>query len=178
MKAWTQSWLFITLLCWQTIWAAEQNLYPLPADPKQVVLLFDSLGGMLPRADSSTLLTITADGTVTVNDSWKGGGAKQGHLNAEQLQNLLSFIIVEQQFPRLDSAEILLRMRALGRRDGRVFAIADAPTTLITLDLPEGKRRIEFYAVDVAAEQFPEIPELQNLRVILERLRGLAEKIE
>jgi len=169
---------FTALLCWQSVWAAEQSLYLLPTNPKHVVLLFDSLGGMLPRADSSPLLTVTADGTVTVNGSWHGGKAKRGRLNSEQLQNLLDFVIAQQHFPRLNSEEIQLRMKALGRRDGRMFAVADAPTTVIALDLPEGQWQIEFYAVDSAAAQFPEIPELQNLRAILQSLRGLAEKIE
>ena len=149
--------------------------YQLPADPNAEIIRFDSLGSMMPGQNPPALLTINADGWLMVSKAWTGTESLRMRLDNQELQALLRFIIAEKQFLRIQPAEIKQQMSDLQRRDGRLFAIADAATTLIAVDLPRHRHRVEFYAVDFAARQFPEIESLQHLRAIQNRLQALMD---
>lgn len=148
--------------------------YRLPAAPKTEIIRFDHLGGMLPEPHSQPLLTITADGLLTVSAAW-GGAETSQLLSRSELQALLHFVIAEQQFLNIRPAEISQQISQLQRQQGRFFAAADAPTTLIRIDLPQFRHSVEFYALDLMAGRFPEIEPLQNLLSVQTRLQALMD---
>lgn len=157
----------------QISYAVDQLNYPLPTTPDSVIIRFDSQGGMLPSSNDQPLLSIRADGRLTVNGRWFGGSDRHGQLSPAALQQLLRFIIAEKHFPSLDSSQIEQQLKALQLKDGRLLAIADAPTTQISLQLPPYSHRIAFYAVDMSAQQFPEVSALQDLLAVQNRLKAL-----
>lgn len=129
----------------------------------------------MPGQNQQALLTINADGWLMVSKAWTGTESRRMRLGDPELQALLRFIIAEKQFLKIQPAEIKQQMNDLQRRDGRLFAVADASTTLIAVDLPRYRHRVEFYAVNWAARQFPEIESLQHLRSIQNRLQALMD---
>lgn len=149
--------------------------YQLPSDPGAEIIRFDSLGGMLPRQGEQPLLSIKADGSLIIAGAWTGAESRRMRLGSSDLQALLSFIIAEKQFLKIEPADIKQQMTDSQRQEGRLFAIADAATTLIAVELPAYRHRVEFYAVDWAARQFPEIASLQNLRAVQNRLKALMD---
>ncbi|WP_427501234.1 hypothetical protein ACQE3E_03900 [Methylomonas sp. MED-D] len=152
--------------------------YGLPADADAVILRFDMAGGMQSRPADSPLLTLTAGGRLTGSAAWFGDGADRSRqLAPAELRALLTYLLADQRLPDLAAASIAERIRALRAADGRLFNIADAPTTRIELALPEHRHSVEFYAVDAAARQFPEIAELQRLQAIQNRLRDMLDSL-
>lgn len=149
------------------------NSYQLPADEKTVILRYESLGSLLPKQNMQPLLTVFANGELDISNTWPERPLHPRQLSAVELQQLLYDIIAERHFLTIDSDAIKKEIDDLSKRNGRIFAIADAPTTVITLNLPEHNRRIAVYAAESAARQFPEIEGLQDLLAIQNRLKTL-----
>lgn len=157
---------------------ARAGDYALPADANAVILRFDMAGGQRSRSADSPLMTLTAAGGLTGSAAWFGGGAdRRRQLALAELQALLAYLLADQRLPDLAASTISERMRTLRAADGRLFNIADAPTTRIELALPDYRHTVEFYAVDAAVRQFPEIAELQRLQAIQNRLREMLDSL-
>jgi hypothetical protein len=75
----------------------DRPLIPLPADPSAVIITMDQRGSP-SRNNPSPLLTIRADGRVTVVDALGRIGDKETVLPPAEIQELLHFVIVEQDF--------------------------------------------------------------------------------
>lgn len=147
------------------------SAYPLPVDLKQVVLSFE-IGSDLQTPNRQ--LNISADGTLSI---WGAHAPLQAHhLTADQLQQLLDFVIRDRHFLAVHADQIQQQIKSL-QQSGRLFAITDAPTSRIRVNLPKQQHRVEFYAVDMAARLFPEIAELQDLQAIHTRLNELFETV-
>lgn len=147
--------------------------YQLPADERTVILRYESLGSMLPKQNMQPLLTVFANGELVISNTWPERPLHPEPLSSVELQQLLYNIIAEKHFLTIDSDAIKKEIDDLSKRDGRIFAIADAPTTVITLNLPEHNHRIAIYALDSASQQFPEIDELQDLLAVQNQLKVL-----
>ncbi len=87
-------------------------------DPEQVILSWDSSRSDLPRTKEGPTLEIQAKGTVAVNDPHGAGKPVEAQLSADQLQQLLQFVVREQSFFALDSAKLEQDLRAARRKEG------------------------------------------------------------
>src|SRR5262249_37304716 len=110
----------------------------LPADPQAVVLLWDNRQPDLVRKSAEPRVRLLADGTLTVNDPY--GPAKPVHakLPAEDVQDLLRYVLREQGFFRLEGKAIQDQIRAEQMKRGRIANDRSLPTTLLRL-LADGR---------------------------------------
>jgi hypothetical protein len=100
-----------------------------------------------------------------------------GAMDAANLQDLMRFIVDEQDFFSIEADAITARIQQIGARDGRLFVVADAATTHVSITLQDRKHKVTLYAVGFAARLFPEIDALQRLRRIELRLLATAEAL-
>ncbi len=77
---------------------SQAQEYTLSADPTAAVITMDNQGDRLKRIDDSPTISILADGTIIMPQSYSHSLAYQGQISAEDLQQLLGFIIEQNQF--------------------------------------------------------------------------------
>ena len=151
----------------------QRSAYPLPKDPKAVVISLDYKGGFTPpRKKNTPALSILRDGTVLMPDRYGLSQDVTGKISPRELQQLLHFIIEENQFLKYDAAKVKEKIRkaAAGRFLPR---IADAPTTVISVQPADRKHTASHYALRFAASQHKSVRELQQLAAIERRLTHL-----
>jgi hypothetical protein len=154
----------------KTMGAAAQPIH-LPADRRTEVIVFDSRGGMQRRKSGEPLLTIRADGTAILGDPWGMGQRTQGQVSPGRLQALVDFIAVENGFFGLDSAQIESEVREVREKQGGLSVFVDAGVTVIRVNLIDRSHEVSYYALDLAASQFPSVESLQRLAAVARRLK-------
>jgi hypothetical protein len=151
-------------------------------DPESdhMVLMFDISQnfGLLPAgAIDGPLLEVMADGRMSARAVAPGAGPVVGTLSPEDLRDLISFVVDEQDFFAIDADEIAAQIEQIGAQDGRRLLVADAPTTHVSVMLKDHTHTVSLYAVGFSAMLFPEIDALQRLRRIELRLLETTEAL-
>lgn len=176
-------WPLIFILSSSVIASAEDDGtlvapgFELPTDANAVILIYDRSGGMLVDQRRQALLSISAAGIVTITDPTSVSLTHQGILAPDELQALLSFILTDQSFLSLQTDSINTEIKAVQQQTGKMFVVADAPTTSISIELPAYQHQVQFYALDMMSRQYPEIASLQNLRAVQSRLQQLINDV-
>jgi hypothetical protein len=148
----------------------------LPADPATPVITFDRRGGLTaPRIKSTPVLTIRANGEVTVVDPFRNGGEISGALTTKELQDLLNFIVTERDFFAIDRGNIDATIQQEMRRSGIGFGVDDASDTVIKIRIADQEHETSFNAVSFFASRYPNIAALGNLAAIDSRLGTLVQ---
>src|SRR5688572_29350859 len=115
--------------------AQQAPIVPLPADGSAVIIMFDTRGGgpsPQPRKNMNPVLTVRADGRVTVLVDGQGIVPDvEMKLPADKIQELLRFIVTDQKFfdSDLTSEEIWREIRAETVRKGQGTMWADVSDT-------------------------------------------------
>ncbi len=152
--------------------------YQLPKDPKAVVISLDFKGGYGPRRkNNSPTLSILANGTVLIPNNYGLSKEIKTEMSKIELQQLLQFIIEENQFLKYDNAKVAAAKKiALEPKPGggvlSFSRIADAATTVIYLHAEGKKIEASEYALIIYAKRtFKDVKELQQLLAIQKRLQ-------
>jgi hypothetical protein len=148
----------------------------LPEDPDAIVIALDyrdgEIGPPLPRH-----VEIRADGRIVVYDL-RSGKKVEGKLPADQLAELMSFIVNDNAFFACNAEEIQAAIANLARKEGqRQILVSDAATTRLTVRGNGQRHQVDFNALDVMASAYPDIESLTQIARIEQRLRALADKI-
>jgi hypothetical protein len=98
-------------------------------------------------------------------------------ISAEELQDLLRFVIDEQHFFEFDSVTAQQELEAERNRTGRMMHIADGVTTVIRIQTAERDHKANFYALYEYATAYPAVKSLANLLSVEERLYHLVNEI-
>ncbi len=153
--------------------ADEKTTYELPADGKTPVLELDYKGGFTPpRLKKDPALSILADGTVLMPDRFGMGKDVTGKVSKEELQELLRFVIAEKKFAEIDGKELKKEVaEAEKKRGGFIPRIADAPNTWVRVNVKGHQHEAEYYALGMAANQWPAVQGLQDLDAVSKRLQ-------
>ena len=138
-----------------------------------IVLTFDMTGGQRPRVDGP-ILTIAADGTVTARPWIPGDPPVRAVLPETEFDALMTQIVTDLGALDITTAAIEAEVAAAGVRPSQT---ADASTTSLILDLPEGRADVTVRAVSALAAQVPDAPTLLRLLVIQRRLMDLARSL-
>ena len=157
--------------------AAQEKLsFPLPSDPVAAVITLDWRGGFgPPRTNMNPALTVRADGTATVIDSQ--GRNLETTLSASQLQDLLRFIIIDQDFFSINLVDIRKDIDAEQQRTGRFMRVFDAGDTVVRIKTADRESEVSFNALTMYAMAYPAIKPLQQLSAVQTRLSGLIEEL-
>ena len=146
----------------------------MPADPIAVVLRWESIGGMLTAGDADVLL-IHAYGVFSARAKPGDLHRRSGRLDAQALQDLLTWIVELQGFGHLCGEAMLAEIRFISERSGRLFRVMDGGEMSFEIDLPGLRHRVSLAALDAAFLRFPEVDGLRRLHAIKQRLLQLAD---
>jgi hypothetical protein len=143
------------------------------------VITFDWRGGLAlqPRIKSEPVLTIRANGTITVVDPFSNVADISGALTAEELQDLLKFMVKDHDVFGIREQEIGAAIEAEMKRMGRFFGVSDASDTVVRIQLAGQEHEASFNSVRVFAPRFPGIAALGHLLAIESRLTRIVESL-
>lgn len=156
--------------------SAEKSAYKLPKNPKAVVISFDWAGGFTPpRKSNAPVLSILRDGTVNMPDRFGLSKDVTGKISQRELQELLAFAIKTNKFFEYDPAKVKKKIEIESKKRPFIPRIADAPSSVIFIQIAGKSHKVSHYALAFAASQFKTIKELQQLYAIEKRLRRLMD---
>jgi hypothetical protein len=158
--------------------AQEKPVIPLPADPSSAIITMDRRGGFpRPRIDESPILTIRADGRLTVIDPWGNTGSKEAVLSPSEVQDLLRFAITEQDFFAFKALDVRRKIEAEFAKTGIGEGIADASDTVIRIKTANQEFEASYNALNFWSARFPDIKSLGQLRAIEIKLTSIVEEL-
>ena len=168
----------LCVCAWPGVMAADRQgkLWPLPPPSEAIVLRWEYAGGtMAPGSSAEPVLWIQADGRYSAPPSVLGGARRVGQLTREALGTLLTEIVVAQRFASLHREKIEAQIRAQAQATGQIVLMADAGITRLEVHLPALHHTLELANAHAVCQQFPQIPELRRVGIILQRLLALVE---
>jgi hypothetical protein len=144
--------------------------YDLPKDGSAVVLSLRYLGGMIWRPEAKPYLQIQADGKVLVHDAQ--GNKKEGQLTSKELQDLLRFVLREQDFMGVTKETIAagLAEEAKANAGGPMVMTTDATTIFVKVSLNE---KVSNEASTTSAHLHSKVKVLTEFNAIANRLGEL-----
>ena len=163
-----------------TAFAGQAPSYDLPVDPSIPIITLNYVGGLteLPRQNINPVLTIRADGSVTVSDSLGRTKDIETSISGEEVQELLRFSLREQNFLDFNSGDTLQAIAAQNALCGRFLRVEEGATTVIHIRTVDMDHEARFNSLGVFAETYPEIKPLGQLWTIERRLNDLVEELK
>jgi hypothetical protein len=165
--------------------AQGQDDLALPDDPTAVVVSLDShdYWSDLARTNQDPLLSVRADGTVTVIHPRGWGGVFRLKLSKSELQDLLRFMIRDQDFLALNAADLSRAIDTLENKTGSRVIISDAGETVVHIRTADREHEVRFYASSFYAMRFPpsiypELKSLGQLRAVESKLNRIMETLK
>ena len=160
--------------------AQDMPVIPLPSDPSTPIITMDWRGGLSypgPRKNLNPVLSIRADGRVTVIDPYGRTADREAVLSHAEIQDLLRFAITEQDFFAFDSNSVRQAIEAEFRNAGRRVYIADAADTVVHIKTADREFEASYNALATWAQRYPNIKALVQLRAIELRLTKLIDQL-
>lgn len=163
--------------------------HTLPNSSDAIVIQWQTQGGLSIDRSNIADLTIYADGRTIVGPRFSQGTCGESQLEIGQIQDLLRFAIDENDFFSIDSRavdaeiEAILQQRQAAPQEAGVIAVPlgppyiDAGTTVILIAADGQQHEVSFQGLVFAAQDFPEITALQQLRAIELKLLNVAEEL-
>lgn len=148
----------------------------LPKDPKAVVLSFDPGAGGFIRKGAAPYLAITADGSVTVTDL-HSGAKKEGKLAAKQVEDLMQFVVADNDLFNVTEAKIEDGIKAEQQRTGMFIAVGGAGTSVITVQTDAKKHQVSFRGAQAFLSSYPNAKPLAQFAAVEKKLNELGNSI-
>lgn len=145
----------------------------LGSDPQAVILTLEMRGGQKPRVSDGPVLRIAADGTMTLRAAKPGDPPVISNLTEDELERLLAQLVKQLDVLSITDAAIEAEIAAGGKRRGTVL---DAPTTVLSIALPEGSTSVSVNGVSALARAISPSPTLDRLYDVQRILLDLAER--
>jgi len=159
---------------------AQAPSYDLPVDPSIPIITLNYVGGLteLPRQNINPVLTIRADGSVTVSDSLGRTKDIDTSISAEDVQDLLRFSLKEQSFLDFNSGDTLQAIAAQNALCGRFMKVEEGATTVIHIRTADLDHEGRFNSLGVFAETYPGVKPLHELWAIEKKLNRFMEEVK
>lgn len=177
------------LMSMSAICRSDRVTHTLPTDSGAIVIQWQTIGGLSGNNDNTAALTIYADGKTIVGARFSQGKILESRLTPEQIQQLLSFAIDDNDFFGFDARVVeeavnaAVEQRRATSQEGDAIAVPlgspyiDAGTTIILIAADGKQHEVRYQGLFFAAQDFPEIEALQQLRAIELKLLSVAEEI-
>jgi len=172
--------LSAALLCAMTSSAvAAQALTPIrvPADPNAAVIVMDRIGGLTPRQNASPDLTVRSNGWVVAVETGLPDKVFTAQLSAEELQELLHFVIDDQSFFQISASDVQKQIDAENDRRGHVIKVDDLSTPVIRVTTAERSYEVSINGPSQWLRWYPSIRPLAQLAAVEKRLTRLKEEV-
>lgn len=147
----------------------------LPKDPKAMVLSYDPGAGGFIRKGTAPYLKIQADGQVTVT-SLIDGSKKESKLTAKQLEELLRFVIMDQDFVKVTEAKIDAGIKAAAV-NGPFIAIGGAGTAVIGVQANGKQHEVKYRGASAYLGVYPKVAPLAQFVAVEKRLAELGATV-
>ena len=144
----------------------------LPDDPKAVVLSYDPGNGGFVRKGPPPYLAIRADGRVVVTSPFDGS-RKESKLTRKQLEDLLRFVIRDNDFFNLTQAKITEAVNKAAAK-GPFIAVGGAGTSVIAVQANGKRHEVSYRAAEAYLRAYPKVRPLEQFAAVERRLSGLA----
>ncbi len=152
---------------------AQESDLELPDDLREPVIVMDYVGGFRrpdpPGFVRTPFVSIYADGRVLTGRNAPEQEVYEFRLDADELEELVKFIVTEQKFFEQDSNALKDRIEQVPDR----MIVMDAPSTRITLRTRQKTHMVDVYALAMVARQLASIDGLQRLHAIEQRLKAV-----
>lgn len=149
---------------------AQAQTYVVPEDPAEPVITLDYQGGRLQRIDDAPTLSILANGTVLMPQSYAHTRAYEDKISEAELQELLDFIIRENRFFDYDSGTVDAKSSTLERQPLPVHL----STTFIGVSADKRRKEVRYAALG----HRPMVEETRRILAIKERLEQLMSVVK
>jgi hypothetical protein len=144
----------------------------LPKDPKATVITYDPGAGGFIRKGEAPYLRIQADGTVTVTNL-HDGARKEAKLTAKELDDLLQFIVKEQDFLKVTKEAIDAGIKEASK-NGPFIAVGGAGTGVIGVQVNGEKHEVSFRGASAYLQAYPKVVPLARYVAVEKRLNTIA----
>lgn len=147
----------------------------LPKDSSAVVISYDPGAGGFVRKGEAPFLKIQADGRVTVTNL-HDGSKKESKLTVKELDDLLKFIVGENEFFSVEKAKIDEGIKdAAGK--GPFLAVSGAGTSVIAINVNDKKHEVSFRAASAFLKNYPNVKMLGQFVAVEKKLSEMATTI-
>jgi hypothetical protein len=147
----------------------------LPADPTAVVLSYDPGNGGFVRKGPPPYLAIRADARVVVTSPFDGS-RKESKLTRRQLEDVLRFVIRDNEFFSLTQARIAEAV-AKAAAKGPFIAVGGAGTSVIRVRANGKRHEVSYRAAGAYLRAYPKVRPLEQFAAVERRLAGLAASV-
>jgi len=148
----------------------QAQAYVLPQDPAEPVITLDFQGSRLKRIDDAPTLSILANGTVVMPQSYAHSKAYEDQISEAELQELLDFIIRENRFFNYDSETVEAKLSTMERQPLPVHF----STTVISVNADNRSKLVRSDALGHG----PMVEETEQLLAIKKRLEQLMSVVK
>jgi hypothetical protein len=167
----------VALLAGRAVAADKKPAITLPKDPKAIVLSYDPGANGFVRKGAAPYLKIQADGQVTVINVFNGA-KKEGKLTAKELDDLLRFVIVENDVFNVTAAKIEEGIKAEIAKGAGAIAVGGAGTGVINVQTNDKKHEVSYRGASAYLQAYPKVKPLEQFVAIEKRLSTLGTSIE
>jgi hypothetical protein len=147
----------------------------LPDDPKAVVLSYDPGAGGFVRKGPPPYLKIQADGQVVVTSLFDGS-KKESKLTRKQVEDLLRFVIQQNDFFNLTQAKIAEAVNKAAAK-GPFIAVGGAGTSVISVQVKGKRHEVSYRAAETYLRTYPKVRPLEQFVAVEQRLSALAVSV-
>jgi len=160
--------------------SVTRPVYRLPKDPKSPVITLDYRGGYTPpKISDKPTMSILADGTVILPKKFAHAKAYKGKLTAEELQDLLHFIIGTNEFFKYDAAEIKRTIDAEKQRitaaGGAIMRLADAATVVVRVHADGRTNEASYYPSGIDESKIKPMRQFAAIRKRLQQVSSIVQ---
>jgi hypothetical protein len=170
----------LILLVVFTAKSSQVPIYDLPVDPSVPIITLNYVGGVteLPRQNINPVLTVRADGSVTISDALGRSKDIETSISGEDVQELLRFSLKEQSFLDFNTGDALQDIAAQNALCGRSIRVEAGSTTVIHIRTADVDHEGRFNSLGAFAEIYPGVKSLHQLWTIERKLNDLMEELK
>jgi len=141
----------VWIACLAACAGTPQPRYALPEEPTAAIVEL--------RKGDTEIVRMETDGTIRLRNGTTSA-------SADQIQELLRFIIEDQRFFEIDQQALKLAVHQANSRYGSAIAVMDGNTTRVAVRLRDRGHAVEQYALEFSAQRYSAVPALQRLAAV------------
>lgn len=150
--------------------ALSAQEYTLPKQSNAAVITIDYQSDRLKRIDDSPTMSILADGSVILPQSYSHTRAYRGKISETELQELLAFVIEQNHFFDFEAEQVKAKLNKIKRQPLPVHY----STTVINVNADNRNKEVKLAALGKGAM----VDETQKMLAIKQRLNKLMATVK
>lgn len=167
--------ILVCLLCACGLFLCATLTNSIPDEPP--IIVYDTSSSWFSRSDTVHHLQVWSDGTVLADDPYGRCKAATGRVPIVEVEELLTFLIDEQDLPTIPYAPLDSIKRAMSDETGMSSHIFDSGTQRIRVRVADGEYDVSVYAARGYLLAYPEIEEYGRFIAAVDRLKSVRARV-